>query len=198
MARPKKPEGETVARMGITLPQELKQAMEDIPERDAVNWSAVAAEAFRCKLTRLQSERTGATMTEVIERMRAAHAADNDEAYQHGREAGAKWVKQHARPKHLMRLSGAVHSMDGSAVKVAFIVATYLEHLGESRGENPSVGIFWDMFAADRKEPEDVAPFWEDEVGLGASWRVIADDTHFAQGFVEAVIELWIQIAAKL
>jgi hypothetical protein len=43
-------------RAGVTLPAELKAAMEAVPVR--VNWSSIAARAFRQELERLQNGRS--------------------------------------------------------------------------------------------------------------------------------------------
>jgi hypothetical protein len=184
--RPKKAEGETVARLGLTLPPELKKEMDEVPEE--VNWSAVAAEAFRRKLTQLQSEREATTMEEVIGRMRADEKLNDDAMHKEGRQAAEQWVmKRRAKPKELRRLDKAMEPFDHSSGYYVSVMAN-----GMNRG--PAVGIARDLFG----DKYDASLFWKGVIGLGDDWRETADDVNFADGFVEKAMELWEQIEPKL
>jgi hypothetical protein len=188
MARPKKPEGETVARLGLTLPPDLKAEMDAVPEQ--VNWSAVAAEAFRRKLTLLQTERRKEPMVEVIKRMQAAEVLDADELYQEGRQAGDEWTRMHGTAKMLRRLDKVLEQFDS--------IEHYVGVCANGMNEGSAVCIYRDLTGKRNGKADDAPDFWENVVGLGADWREKADDERFAVGFVEAAMELWEKIEQQL
>src|SRR5690349_19928782 len=82
-------------RTTITVPADLKDRMD--ATGSSVNWSAVAARAFEVKLAEINARKKGATMDDVITRMKAADEADANEARQEGKEAGEQWARTEAR-----------------------------------------------------------------------------------------------------
>src|SRR5205809_1051596 len=89
-------------RTNISLPRDLKARMDAVTE--PVNWSAVAAQAFEAKLAELNARKEGATMEDVIARLKAADALDNKTEFQAGLKNGESWAEKTARPRQLRRL----------------------------------------------------------------------------------------------
>src|SRR5262249_39478034 len=138
-------------RLCITVPAELKKEMGGIKE--LVNWSGVAAEAFRRKLLDLRATRIGETMDDVIARMKAAKEREENRDYQAGHAAGDRWAKRYATPKELDRLENGEWQYGEDTGKLASEITA-----GE---ESPT--DFWRRVLADE-------------------WRRIEDDD-FARGF---------------
>ncbi len=186
MGRKKKAEGEAVVKMNITLPPDLKREVDSPPGGKSVNWSALAADAFRHKLAQLRAEHYGGEgMNEVIERMRAAEQVEGDEVYQQGQAAAEKWVNRHATPKPLRRLQKSVAVYDDAE--------SYVVLLATEGNAGPAAGICRDLF-----DDGECGDFWGNVIGLGDEWSELADNTRFAHGFVEKAVGMWEQIESKL
>ncbi|QJW93090.1 hypothetical protein [Frigoriglobus tundricola] len=89
-------------RMNISLPTDLKREMDAVKD---VNWSNVAAEAFRLKLLEIRSSQKGATMQQVVNRMKAAAKLEESAEHRAGKQAGEKWARDTATPAQLRRLA---------------------------------------------------------------------------------------------
>jgi hypothetical protein len=159
-------------RMTITIPASVKEQMDQVKE--PVNWSAVAAEAFRRKVVEIRTQRSRSmTREKVIERLRSAGKADPRGA-EAGREFGRKWAEEKALPRQLRNLAkdpeGAFEEPDPDEI--------YLRRLS-SRLAN---------LIADEGNlsPRD---FWN--VAVGADGDTLADDEDFARGFVAGALEVW-------
>jgi hypothetical protein len=170
-------------RMGITVPAELRQEMEEVG--DGVNWSQVATEAFRAKVLSIKSQTGGTEMDEVIKRMMAADALDTNQDKADGFAAGKEWVTRkdwHATPKQLRRLEAAVMDRDyfsGEPDAFGWAGALYDTINGVSH--------------SDRSEFEE---FWEVILGEDEAKRMY--DDAFAEGFVDGAMEAWYPIKRKL
>ena len=79
----------TVARISIYISDDLKVGMDALT---AVNWSAVAQQAFDQEL-RLHRQLTEREMDAVIERLRASKKKQVDNLISNGFEAGKKWAE---------------------------------------------------------------------------------------------------------
>lgn len=99
----------TVAKMTITLPTDLKLRIDAAAE---VNWSGIAATAYRMKLTELQANSEPNTLDEALARLRAGIRMESNEDFADGQEAGRAWAMKAAKPKHLRRLTAAVVDID--------------------------------------------------------------------------------------
>ena len=116
---------ENASRMNISIPAELKHRMDAVASE--INWSAVAVEAFKGKLLELQNQKKAGTIEEVIARMRAADELDKNTAYQAGRQAGERWVREAARPRQLRDLERLLGG----------------DNRGDERGALEAVGFSW-------------------------------------------------------
>lgn len=180
-------EQRAAVRANVSIPAELKDQMDAVSK--GVNWSAVAAEAFRRKLLEIDSSREAKTMDEVIERLRAAKKLEDSETYQEGHEAGVCWAKSEARPRQLRNLQkwhdGLQDSLEGS-----------LELMGD---EDAVFGIDTELAGIiegndlDRRGGEE---FWEVVLGEGGPERIA--EGSFAHGFVEGALEVWAKVSRKI
>src|SRR5262245_3383125 len=131
-------------RTTISIPPQLKQEME--AEEEGVNWSAVATEAFRHKLLELQSSRKGATMNDVIQRLKAAAELEEDENYTAGKRAGEAWAKEEARPSQLRRMQvkyDSDESFRGEPDGFGWAGVVYWLVNGEHHGDRTEISGFW-------------------------------------------------------
>lgn len=174
-------------RTNISLPRALKGRMDAVDA--SVNWSQVAASAFEVHLRRLESEKEGSAMDDVIARMKAADELDCNEQHQEGLDAGRKWVtraKGHATPRQLRTLAKAIERQDvrdlvetyASGLNSGVMRGLYSElHPREERPDELDVTAFWDNVLQDPRQIEDVA---------------------FAVGFIEGAMEEWEKIESHI
>ena len=98
-----------MARMNISVPDELKARMDDIN----TNWSAVAAVAFELEVRqreRIDKMDRGA----VVERLRATYEKDKSRQFDVGHEAGVAWASEEAEASELMSLNDAAGIEDAA------------------------------------------------------------------------------------
>jgi hypothetical protein len=173
-------------RANVSLPRELKRQMDAVTE--PVNWSAVAAGAFRAKLLELESRKEGKTMDDVVARLRAADEMDRSEDYQEGRQAGEEWARDYARPRHLRRLRELADEPEFGLRNLDVFA---------NGGNN---GIAWDLYRYlhPRQDVDRVAVkvFWEEVLGDDGADRM--EDVTFARGFCEGALDVWGKVEKKL
>jgi hypothetical protein len=179
-------EAKNVTRTTISVPSDLKARMDAVPE--AVNWSAVASEAFEAKLLELASQRKGTNMDDVIARLRAAQEMDNREDCNEGRAAGEEWAKDKARPKQLKALAKlneieAHYDWEG-------MLGVFDNHRGIAWG------LYEQMHQEDAFDRSDVEAFWEGILGGGGREKI--DGFDFARGFVDAALAVWEKVEGEL
>ena len=160
-------------RMNISVPRELKERMDGIKE--PVNWSSVAAEAFRQRILELTSKRKGLNnMEDVITRMKAAEEMESNSDFKAGKKAGESWAKECATPRQLRRLD----NMD---------YQTFFQGV-------PSDQTGWGgvllriILGKDFENSHEVIHFWEN--ALGDDCGRIADQD-FARGFTMGALGVW-------
>ena len=90
-------------RMTLYVPDNLKAQMDEIAE--AINWSAVAQEAFKQAVAVSAIKREPANMEQVIERLRASKARVDRRSRESGRECGKRWAGQAAEYDELKRVA---------------------------------------------------------------------------------------------
>lgn len=156
--------------MNISVPAELKEDMDCVEV--VVNWSKVAAEAFRSKVLEIESQRKGTTMSDVINRMKAAAELEKNQDYNDGKAAGLTWAKEDATPKQLRRLED--------------------EYSGPSLWlSSPNAfgwaGVVYSMIHGDFEDRNELNDFWES--AIPDAKRI--EDEAFAEGFVDGALELW-------
>lgn len=177
-------EPRTSVRMNISIPADLKREM-DASSGD-VNWSSVAAGAFRDKLQQLRAHQGVTTMDDVIARLKAANELDADQDYAAGQQAGEEWAKRHARPKELRRLQKCVEESDGNGAGDA---AGYIALCNNGRNR----GHVWDLAAdvsGDRSiSAREVEVFWEE--CLGEDEAALVHEPAYGRGWVEGALRVW-------
>lgn len=175
-----------VFRMNISVPRDLKARMDKV--KGPVNWSAVAAQAFEAKLLELESQRREVKdMEEVLARLKAAAAVEENEDYQAGLRAGEEWAKRDATPKQLRRV--AIWAQGNRSDWWDVDSTGWLAPFGAT-----------DYFAfaatpdrnGDRDFPEE---FWQKALGDDAG-RV--NDADFFHGFGDGAVALWERVSDKL
>lgn len=177
-------ESQGVARMNISVPSELKRDMD--AAAGTVNWSAVAAAAFRAKLLDLRASKGGDTMDEVITRLKAAAELEANESYQVGHRGGEEWARKYARPKQLRRLSKAVEMCDGNGGGDA---AEFVGVLNNGRNSGVVMALAEGLTGRDDIDRREARDFCSELVGDDVD-RLDEDDD-FARGFIEGALEVW-------
>lgn len=167
-------------RLSITVPSELKEQMDSVQE--SVNWSGVAAEAFRSKILDLNSQRQGASMQDVIARLKAAREMEENETREEGVESGMNWAKTQATPKQLTRLHDCFVKgglFQGEPDAFGWAGALYFAISGRRDGDRDTCIHFWKEI-------------------LGEHHRDEIHDRDFAEGFVVGALKIWDIVADKL
>jgi hypothetical protein len=177
-----------VIRVNVSVPRALKARMDAV--RQPVNWSQVAAHAFEAKLLDLQAKQEVTNMDEVVARLKAAAAQEENEDYQAGLKAGRSWAMEDAKPKELRRIADYIdragrenwcwYDVDSTAWNAPFGATDHFVIAAWSEARN---------------ERDLLAVFWEQALGDDAA-RV--EDADFFHGFGDAVAEVWEQVADKL
>jgi hypothetical protein len=163
----------TIHRTTISIPQELKDEMDAV--KDQVNWSAVAARAFRSELARIATTRRR-TMTkeDVVKRLKAEQEKEGAESKARGKRAGRMWAERHAGPgelRRLMKLFNASETSFGSMEEL---------HTALHPGD-----------------PDDLDTFKEEAVGF-QEWDEVNDDLDFVEGFVDGATDVWDEVENEL
>ena len=169
-------------RMTITVPQDVKEQMDQVNEN--VNWSAVAAEAFRRKVVEVRTRRTK-TMTKanLIERLRAAGRAD-PYGFEAGHAHGRKWAEEKALPRYLRALAEGVED------------AFAFDCDPEDPQQTPFRNIGYKLARRIRDDGTDWEGFWKDAIGAGGTSLIQKEE--FAQGFVAGAVEVWEEVKDEL
>ena len=75
---------------------------------EAVNWSAIAQQAFREVVINLALRKEIATMDDVVEPLRASKQSDVETARQSGLEVRKEWAKEDGEYGELLRIANTV------------------------------------------------------------------------------------------
>jgi hypothetical protein len=126
-------------RVTLYIPDDLKARMDEVSE--AVNWSAIAQQAFRDVVINLAARKETATMDDVVERLRASKQSYVETEHKAGLAVGEEWAKEAAKYGELLRIAKAVE---------------------EARREI-DVQTLQDLIDPEHKmDPGDWGSFWED------------------------------------
>jgi hypothetical protein len=162
--------------MTITVPPGVREQMDQVTEQ--VNWSAVAAEAFRRKVAEIKNRRTR-TMTKemVLKRLKAAGEAD-PKGFEAGRKCGRKWAEEKALPRYLRNIANDVED--------AFI------------RDDPEWTLRQcvKLGALITDDQSSALDFWQDAIGKDG--ESLADYEDFARGFVAGAREVWEEVKDAL
>ena len=95
-------EEKNMARMNISIPDNLKERMDKYP---AINWSQTAGEAFLKKLNETELTIEVRDMTNAIARLKASKAEFEEQSETEGYQAGIEWAMKFAEYRQLQRLN---------------------------------------------------------------------------------------------
>ena len=169
--------------MNVSVPDEIRGRMEKV--RQAVNWSAVATEAFVKKLAEIASRKSEQELHDVIHRLRASRIDDVSEIERRGRKAGTQWAKRQASFRQLERLAvfrketPDVRQLawkapdDGPALLATRILGLDAGHL------------------AGAELRQRITDFWGDD------WENAADDG-WLDAFIDGAVGVWEMVSAKV
>ena len=90
-------------RMNIYVPDEMKARMD--ATGDDANWSGVAQRAFDADLRHRENAKEIASMSDVIDRLRASREEYYLLGHERGRDAGTAWAKEKAEFTELRELA---------------------------------------------------------------------------------------------
>lgn len=97
-----------MARLNISVPDELKARMDDIN----TNWSAIASEAFELEV-RKRERIVEMNHAQIAGRLKASYQQEAAKYFDKGHENGAKWAALEADAAELMFLENRTSSADG-------------------------------------------------------------------------------------
>ncbi len=177
-----------VIRVNISVPRELKDQMEAV---NSVNWSGVAAEAFRKKLRELESRKDAKTMDDVVARLKAAAELEGKEDYQAGFAAGERWAKKEATPKQLRRLAEYIDRFATERLDWFDVDYPGWDAPWGATGFFALAVLGSNKDVADRGEDEC---FWKRALGDNADR---AQDPDFFRGFGEGAASVWEKVQGE-
>jgi hypothetical protein len=158
-----------MARVSIYVPDDLKARMDGIGE--AANWSEVVRPAILSEVAN-HEHRKGASMTTVVERLRASKGKYLQEAENYGLEAGRLWASDSAEYAELLR------------------VANYYERSNTERWDIESSALRQLIDPDEDLSTEDFC----DLVGC----KGFEESDEFAEGFARGAAELLNEVDAEL
>ena len=170
-------------KMNITVPEDLRDEMN---QASNVNWSAVACEAFRKKLTALELE---SNMSDLIGRLRAEKSQCRDEAYDDGHRWGSEWANEMASYPELKRLTKKCEEL-------RYYTPENWEDIFTENAENPDPAMLlceW-IGGEDCNNWRSARSFWED-VGLEDPEEM---ENAWFKGFAEGAIEVFMKVRDEL
>lgn len=146
-----------MARVSIYVPDDMKARMDEVGE-DRVNWSSVAQVAFRLAIINAALTREP-KMEDVIERLKASKAVDDQRDHAQGVTEGREWAAKQATYRHLK----TVANVDLSD---AWNEDEYAEKVTEALGEGHE-----DFFGEEAAPGAYVKGFVE---GARELWKAVA------------------------
>jgi hypothetical protein len=168
----------------IYVPDDLEKRMKKAEKagRD-LNWSAIACTAFAEKLNALERGQKGATMSNVIERLRLSKQKSDSEAMAAGRAAGRSWAESKAEAEELQLLENA-QTRDGS----------WEFGIGES-AYSAGAQFFFVIEPHQRGDRKEADEFWDSVIGEDDKDRDVAE---FVEGFAAGAVDLWEEVKDKI
>ena len=162
-----------MARMNISVPDELKARMDEITES---NWSRVAQDAFEHHLLKRTSTMETTDIEGVATRLRASKQLGEKEDAELGQEAGHEWAMKTAEYHELQRV------VLGSDFQYPYDKGMLATVVGMAA---------LDQTKHDRDDSE-IQDFWEEAVGTGTPTDVVVT------GFHEGAVEVWNEVIDKV
>jgi hypothetical protein len=183
-------------RTNISIAADLKRDMDRV--KAPVNWSAIAAQAFRQKLNELAAKRKEQAVSDrVLERIRATTTDDAQGVRCEGRICGFIWAQEVATAAELKRLWRLRQELEADSWGVeGFCPANDNEAFG------PGERLFFVIsphFDHDRNAAES---FWDAVFARDPGSRykeAMADDEgEFVIGFLIAASSVWADVKDRL
>ncbi len=177
----------TTVRRTVSLPEDIDRRMEKYAD---INWSEVARLAFEKKLAEMVPKtKEQKIMEATIERLRSLALKEANAAEQTGAELGTKWACETAEPKELRRLEYLANSRD-------------FEHFLESNEQDTyslSQRVVELILGKENFKRNDADEFWEFLLGdMVDETRAMIEDSHFAQAFIEAAVDVWDKVKNEI
>jgi hypothetical protein len=178
--------------MNISVPAVLKRLVDRAV--GSVNWSAVAADAFRAKPQELSESRRSMNMDNVIDRLRVAAELEESEFSNAGKRVGAEWARLRASPRNLRLLDAALDL--NLSTSWAFVSA----HNGVELGNvGAGVALYHAVIGRKAGGPAEAERYWSRALGPDAAGRLMdTSDSRFASGFVDGALEVCLDVGDKL
>ena len=158
--------GRDMARMSISLPDNLKARMDEAGDQ---NWSALAQRAFDDEIQRLEWRRKQLeeiNMDEVVERLRESKSSWLKRGREIGFEEGVSWAKAQATYAELKTV--AEFDLDPDGTGLGFALASQLFG-GPDEAEWYQVEDWWD-----KNIPDDARVIGFQE-GAASIWEQVKD-----------------------
>jgi hypothetical protein len=162
--------GEPMARVNVSVPDEMKERMDALGDR--VNWSEAARSAFEREII-AASMPDDPDIEQVVERLRKSKADSWQANLKKGREEGREWAKKRASYNQLKEVARL--KFTGRGYCKQFDEATFEEESGVADG------YFHERYGAPPgAEPVPMPP---DE---------------YVEAFVEGAKDVWLQVTDKI
>lgn len=158
-------------RISVYLSDDLKKRMDKC--REPVNWSQVASNAFELKLGEVAEVKEKKTMTDVVQRLRAAKIKNSGGKVKAAMPFGREWATEDAEPDQLERLAEYAES------ECAF------DHTGVSSAHSIAEHIAFAILDIE-KDRQGAREFWQTALGIGDF-----PDDKTAEGFARGALEVW-------
>ena len=176
-----------IYRTSISIPQELKAQMAAVSV--PVNWSDVAARAFRAKLEEIQlRSKRSMTRQDIVKCPKGLQEDENMAEYDEGKVAGREWASRSASPKELRRIAKYIEMYEVQWDNKVLWWDT------QDRLRNATVE-FVVAARGSGEQNDDPADFWTDALG-GDAHRI--EDRDFFHGFGHGVLEVWKEVKDEL
>lgn len=169
----------------ISVPRDLKRRMGKVKE--AINWSALACQAFREKLAEIDLRKKETTiMSSVVERMRAAKRRSDSQDFQDGFDTGQDWANGQGEPAELERLESLWERLSSDQ--------QYGWEWWFSQGDSESTfsELMDVLFPTHQPDVEEMFGRYFDVIPEGEP------SGEYLRGFAEGALEVWVKVKSQL
>jgi hypothetical protein len=187
----KKPK-RTVFRTTISIPFALKERMDAAGA--TVNWSAVAVRAFEEKLADIASMKEKTTVSDLVQKLRAAKARVADKEHVAGQEAAREFFRRSAdNPKMATDLMEELTRLERFQDRCGHDWGRVFDE--GSSAYSAAERLYFVLHPENDRDRRVSTDFWEFVLGDDAS---MADDPRFVQGFADGLLAAWDEVKDQL
>jgi hypothetical protein len=165
-----------MARMNISVPEDLKKQMDAIGER--INWSGVAQRAFEKEILTMEARQQVEDIDGAVARLQASKAVAGESSAEFAKERGRKWAMTRATYPQLKAIGTATWDDDLDEG-----LAPDLGRWATSEHENE---------LCDDVDTRDARDFWEIQLDTQHP------EVEAAYGFLEGVLEVWEEVKDQI